>query len=79
MTDEMDFTVILFYCYEIMERAVRESKAESLAENEWLRNEVENLQAYKGKAHRELSRIRDEQKNIRKNLNKHGIITKSLL
>ena len=35
-------------------------------ENNRLRNEVKELQAYKGKAYRELCRVRDEQKTIGK-------------
>ena len=36
-------------------------------ENNRLRNEIKDLQNYKEKAHRELCRVRDEQKNNRKN------------
>ena len=35
-------------------------------ENSRLRNEIKVLQEYKGKAHRELCRVRDEQKTIGK-------------
>ena len=35
-------------------------------ENNRLRNEIKVLQEYKGKAHRELCRVRDEQKTIGK-------------
>ena len=35
-------------------------------ENDRLRNEIKYLQAYKEKAHRELCRVRDEQKTIGK-------------
>lgn len=35
-------------------------------ENDRLRNEIKDLQAYKEKAHRELCRVRDEQRTIGK-------------
>lgn len=35
-------------------------------ENDRLRNEIKDLQNYKEKAHRELCRVRDEQKTIGK-------------
>lgn len=35
-------------------------------ENDRLRNEIKTLQEYKEKAHRELCRVRDEQKTIGK-------------
>ena len=60
---------------EIIAQATEEKvKAEKLAEeqtnelqriqeeNDMLRNEIKDLQAYKEKAHRELCRVRDEQK-----------------
>lgn len=64
---------------EIIAKAVEEKvKAESRTEeqekelrriqeeNDRLRNEIKYLQAYKEKAHRELCRVRDEQKTIGK-------------
>lgn len=56
------------------EKAKAESRAEELKkelkciqeENNQLRNEIKYLQAYKEKAHRELCRVRDEQKTFGK-------------
>jgi cell division protein FtsB len=56
------------------EKAKAESRAEEQEkelqriqeENNRLRNEIKNLQAYKEKAHRELCRVRDEQKTFGK-------------
>lgn len=56
------------------EKAKAESRAEEQKkelhrieeENDRLRNEIKNLQAYKEKAHRELCRVRDEQKTFGK-------------
>ena len=56
------------------EKVRAEMKAEEQAkelqvlqeENNRLRNEIKVLQEYKGKAHRELCRVRDEQKTIGK-------------
>lgn len=56
------------------EKAKAESRAEEQEkelrriqeENDRLRNEIKDLQAYKEKAHRELCRIRDEQKTFGK-------------
>ena len=62
----------------IVQAAEAKAKAESLAaerakelqflqeENNRLRNEIKVLQEYKEKAHRELCRVRDEQKTIGK-------------
>ena len=62
----------------IVQATEAKAKAESLAaerakdlqllqeENDRLRNEIKVLQEYKEKAHRELCRIRDEQKTIGK-------------
>ena len=62
----------------IVQAAEAKAKAESLAaerakelqflqeENNRLRNEIKALQEYKEKAHRELCRVRDEQKTIGK-------------
>ena len=56
------------------EKAKAESRAEEQEkelrriqeENNRLRNEIKDLQAYKEKAHRELCRVRDEQKTFGK-------------
>lgn len=56
------------------EKAKAESRAEEQGkelqliqkENNLLRNEIKELQAYKEKAYRELCRVRDEQKTIGK-------------
>ena len=62
----------------IVQATEAKAKAESLAaerakdlqllqeENDRLRNEIKDLQAYKEKAHRELCRVRDEQKTFGK-------------
>lgn len=58
----------------VEEKAKAESRAEEREkelrhireENDRLRNEIKDLQAYKEKAHRELCRVRDEQKTIGK-------------
>jgi hypothetical protein len=71
----------------IVQATEAKAKAESLAterakdlqllqeENNRLRNEIKVLQEYKEKAHRELCRVRDEQKNNRENKSKYRTVT----
>ena len=71
----------------IVQATEAKAKAESLAterakdlqllqeENNRLRNEIKVLQEYKEKAHRELCRVRDEQKNNRENQSKYRTVT----
>lgn len=66
------------------EKAKAESRAEEQGkelqliqkENNLLRNEIKELQAYKEKAYRELCRVRDEQKTFGKIKSKYRIIKK---